>query len=86
MRLFKRLAGALATILGGVGVLACLAGLAAVWVARARVDAAVTRIVERIDLALSTVEQRAQQANERIDDTRDDVDRLNQRVQLRMAE
>ena len=86
MRLFKRLAGVLATLLGGVGVLVCLVGLVAVWVARARVDAAISTIVERIDVALSTVEQRAQQANERIDNTRDDVDRLNQRVQLRMAE
>jgi len=86
MRVLKRLAGVLALFLGSVGVLACSAGFVGTWVVRARVDAAVGNVVDRVDVALSKLEERTSQANERIGTIRDSCRRLNERVQRRVAE
>ena len=86
MHVLKRSAGVLAILLGGVGVLACLAGFVGTWVVHARTDTVIGKVTERVDVALSTLEERGRQANERIENTRDSARRLNERVQQRMAE
>jgi hypothetical protein len=86
MRVLRRLAGVLAILLGGVGVLACLGGFVGTWVFQARTDAMIGKATERVDVALSTLEERGRQANERIANIRDSVRGLDDRVQQRVAE
>jgi hypothetical protein len=85
MRVVKRLLGFLTLVLGSVGVLACLAGFAGTWVIRDRVDRMISNVADHVDVALSKLEERAGQANDRIDSVRDSSRTLNERVQQRAA-
>ena len=86
MHVLKRLAGVLAILLGGVGVLACLAGFVGIWVVHARTSTMIGNVTERVDVALSTLEERGRHANERIEDIRNSARLLDERVQQRVAE
>jgi chromosome segregation ATPase len=86
MKFFKRLVGVIALILGGVGTLACSGGFVGIWVVRARTDAMIGNVAERVGIALSTLEEKGQGANKRIEDVRNSVRGLNERVQQRVAE
>ena len=86
MKFFKRLVGVIVLILGGVGTLACLGVFVGIWVVRARTDTMIVNVTERVDMALSTLEDRGQQANERIENIRNSVRILNDRVQQRAAD
>ncbi len=80
-----RLGGVAAALLGIVGIVACLVGIAWVWNVRGRVDDAVAGISVRIDDALERVEGLANQTTEHINGAQESVRELNDRVRERVA-
>jgi chromosome segregation ATPase len=85
MEFAKRIAGGLATLLGGVGVVAALAGCFGVWAIRGRLDRPVEKAFNRVDGALERLKTRASHVNQRIDGMQESMAGLNDRVQRRVA-
>jgi methyl-accepting chemotaxis protein len=82
----KRIFGALATLLGAVGMIACLIGSLAIWNVRDRMDEVIAETFVRIDVALSRLADGARQTNTFVQDMRDSTHQLNDRVQEKVAE
>jgi chromosome segregation ATPase len=86
MKWTTRVFGVLILLLGFAGIIVCLAGIAATWKVRNRVDNVVVTTFSRVDEAMTRLEDRAQRTNERIDDVQESLHGLNDRVQHRVAE
>ena len=86
MKWAKRIFGGLATLLGAVGVVACLIGVIAVWNVHRRIDVVVAETFVRIDIVLTRLEDGARQTSSFVQDMRDSVHQLNDRVQDKVAE
>lgn len=86
MKWTTRVSGELILLLGVVGIIVCLVGIAATWKVRNRLDRTVVTTFSRIDNALTGLEDRAQRTNECIEGVQESLHGLNDRVQQRVAE
>ncbi len=78
MSLGKRLFGVLLAVLGAVGIVVCLAGIAAVSIVASRLQQVNSRLFDRVDQLIDRADQRAAQAGDAVVGTRDLVEALKQ--------
>ena len=81
MRLFRRLLGAVALVLGTAGLLLSVAGIFGVWVVRNRATAAILRVFEPVEEALVLVDETVVKVDALLEDTRQRVQSLPGEVQ-----
>lgn len=82
----SRWRGAALMTLGVLGTLICLIGMVVLWSVWTRLAGAVEQTFDRVDVALTRIEDRTVLANERIAGVKDSLHDLNDRVQLRVAQ
>lgn len=76
----RRLIGCAALLLGGIGVLACLAGLIGIWIVRPTALRASAEVLESAADALQLVEEKTARAGELVQKVRGSVDPLDSMI------
>ncbi len=86
MSLGKRLSGLALVGLGAIGMAACLAGIAGLWIVASRLQQVNSRLFHQVDQFIVQVDLRATQAGDAVGGTRDLVDALKQTLKESAAE
>ena len=82
----KRLTGLLLIGLGAIGMAACLAGIAGLWIGASRLQQVNSRLFHQVDQLIVQVDQRATQAQNAAGGTRDLVEALKRTLKESAAE
>ena len=86
MSLGKRLSGLLLVGLGAIGLAACLAAIAGVWIGAAHLQRINSRLFLQVDQIIVQVDQRAAQAGDAVGGTQELVDALKRALKESTAE
>ena len=86
MSLGKHLTGLILVGLGAIGMAVCLAGIAGLWIAAARLQQVNSRLFGQVDQLIVQVDQRAAQARDAVGGARDLVETLRQTMKESAAE
>jgi chromosome segregation ATPase len=86
MSLGKRLTGSVLAALGGIGIVACLAGVAGVWVTGTRLQEVNSEVFRQAEEFVVRLDRRAAQARDAVDGTRNLADELKQALQTAATE
>jgi hypothetical protein len=82
----KRLTGFLLIGLGAIGMAACLAGIAGLWIGASRLQQVNSRLFHQVDRLIVQVDQRATQAQNAVGGTRELVEALKRTLHESAAE
>jgi hypothetical protein len=86
IKIGKRLTGFLLICLGAMGMAACLAGIAGLWIGASRLRQVNSRLFHQVDQLIVRVDQRATQAQNAVGGTRDLVEALKRTLRESAAE
>lgn len=78
MQFGKRLTGLLLVMLGALGIVVCLAGIAGVWMVASRVQQVNSKVFSQAEQLIAQVDRRAAQTCDAVGGTRDLIDELKQ--------